>query len=316
MCTVAIRALTGDDRYHGMGEHPKRIGPFRVLRSVGRGGIAEVFLAVAHGASGFERKVALKVLLPELQGDGDHERVLVDEARLAAGLRHQNLVSVDDLGVSDGVWWARMEWVDGADLASLLDGGPLPPALALMVAEEIARALAFLHAARDDAGRPLGLVHRDVSPANVMVSRAGEVKLGDFGIAKATVLREVTDVGARKGKWAYMSPEQVAGAPVTDASDRFSLGIVLCELLTGSRPFDDVSPLLTMERIRACEPPTLPGLDDDLRDLAHAALSLDPAGRFGSTRAMYGALSAARARRPRVDAFDLAELVIDRVERR
>lgn len=299
-----------------MGDLPKRIGPFRIVRRAGRGGLAEVFIAVCHGASGFERTIALKVLLPELQGDGNFERVLIEEARLAAGLRHQNLVSVDDVGVSDGVWWVRMEAVIGTDLAAILTAGPLPAQLALYVAENIALALAFLHSARDASGRPRGLVHRDVSPSNVLVSLSGEVKLGDFGIAKSTVLREVTNVGVRKGKWAYMSPEQVTGAQVTDASDRFSLGIVLCELLTGARPFDDVSPLLTMDRIRACEPPALSTIDPDLAALIHTALSRAPTDRFASTRAMHDAICAARHRRPSVCAFDLAEWVTAHTENR
>src|SRR5262249_21211415 len=194
---------------------PQRIGPYRVLERLGAGGMAEVFLAVAYGASGFEKRIAIKTVLPELRGEGDFERFLIEEARLGARLQHRNLVGVHELGVDAGTYYVRMAYVDGADLASLLRGEPLDPALALLISEEVTLALEYVHGFRDEAGRPLGLVHRDVSPANILVSRAGDVKLADFGVAKATLLLEVTRANVRKGKYAYMAPEQVAGDRLT-----------------------------------------------------------------------------------------------------
>jgi serine/threonine protein kinase len=290
---------------------PRQVGPFRIVRRLGAGALAEVFLAVAYGASGFERRVALKVLRPELQGDGDAERVLLDEARLAGRIQHRNVVGVHDVGAAGGLVWVRMDWLDGGDLATLTAGAPMPEGLALYVAHELALALAWLHQLPDDDGRPLGLVHRDVSPHNVLVSRAGEVKLGDFGIAKATLHREDTQSGVRKGKYGYMSPEQVQAAPLSAASDRFALGVTLCELLTGARPFDGEGPLDTMERIRDAAPPALPGLAPDLRALVHACLAQSPAAR-PTADALCDALAQALAARPPVDARHLGAWVTAR----
>ncbi len=271
--------------------------------------MAEVFLAVAHGASGFEKRVALKMLLPELQGDGEFERILIDEARRAAGFSHRNLVGVHDLGCVDGTYFVRMDWVDGADLAALLDGATLPAPIALLVAEELAHALAYLHSLTDDEGRALGLVHRDVSPSNVLVSRSGDVKLGDFGIAKATLLADATRGGVRKGKYAYMSPEQVTGASLTSASAQFALGIALFEALTGRRPYDADSPLETMERVRACAPLDLTALDADLSAIVARCLSRSPRDRFADMHALARTLSTARRTRAPVSFEDLARLV-------
>jgi eukaryotic-like serine/threonine-protein kinase len=284
---------------------PRQFGPYRLLRRLGHGGMAEVFLAVAHGASGFEKRVALKMLLPELQGDGEFERILIDEARRAAGFAHRNLVGVHDLGCVDGTYFVRMDWVDGADLATVLSAAPLAPNLALLVVEELAHALAYLHGLTDDAGRALGLVHRDVSPANVLLSRAGDVKLGDFGIAKATLLADATRGGVRKGKYAYMSPEQVTGSPLTSASDQFALGITLHESLTGRRPYDADSPLETMERVRACAPIDLTALDTDLAAIIARCLARAPRDRFADMTALARTLSTARRTRPPATLEDL-----------
>lgn len=284
---------------------PRQFGPYRLLRRLGHGGMAEVFLAVAHGASGFEKRVALKMLLPELQGDGEFERILIDEARRSAGFAHRNLVGVHDLGCVDGTYYVRMDWVDGADLATVLSAAPLAPNLALLVVEELARALAYLHGLTDDAGRALGLVHRDVSPANVLLSRSGDVKLGDFGIAKATLLADATRGGVRKGKYAYMSPEQVTGAPLTSASDQFALGITLHETLTGRRPYDADSPLETMERVRACAPIDLTALDTDLAAIIARCLARAPRDRFADMTALARTLSTARRTRPPATLEDL-----------
>ena len=181
--------------------------------------MAEVYLAQTFGASGFEKAVALKVLRPELRDNARLQRLLIEEARLGARLSHRNLVGVHDLGVDRGVYHVRLDLVDGPDLGRVLHRrGTVPTAVALLVTEEVALALHYLHRAEDDRGRPLGLVHRDVSPANVLLSKEGEVKLADLGVAKATLLADITRAGVLKGKYAYMSPEQVAGDPLSAAS--------------------------------------------------------------------------------------------------
>jgi serine/threonine protein kinase len=196
-------------------ELPRQIGPFRVVRRLGVGGVGEVLLAVAHGAGGFEKRVALKVLREELRGDAEYERLLLEEARMAARFDHPNLVGVHDVGLSNGVYWVRMDWIDGGDLGALMGSGEeravVPEGVALAVAHGVSEALAYLHGLKDEAGRSYGLVHRDVSPTNVLIGKNGAVKLADFGLAKATRHREDTRAGVRKGKYAYMSPEQVRG---------------------------------------------------------------------------------------------------------
>ncbi len=275
-------------------ELPRRIGPFEVLAKVGQGGMAQVFKAKAFGASGFEKLVALKVLLPELVGEGAYERMFLEEAKLQARLSHRNLLAAHDLGISDGVPWVRLDWVDGASLDRLLLGARPPVPLALLVVEELAAGLEALHALVDDAGRPLGLVHRDVSPSNVLVAKNGDVKLADFGIAKATTMKDETRAGVRKGKYAYMSPEQVSNLVLTPASDQFALGATLAELLTGARPFEGATPLETMDRVRAAEPPALEGVGEDLRALVLRLVAKAPGDRFPNDAAMREAVTRAR----------------------
>jgi serine/threonine-protein kinase len=298
-------------------ELPRQIGPFRVLRRLGVGGVGEVLLAVAHGAGGFEKRVALKVLREELRGDPDYERVLLEEARMAARFEHPNLVGVHDVGVSNGVYWVRMDWVDGADLAALMASGaagsPMDEGVALAVAHGVCEALAYLHGLKDDAGRSYGLVHRDVSPTNVLMGRNGAVKLGDFGLAKATRHREDTAAGVRKGKYAYMSPEQVRGGVLGAASDQWAVGILLAEMITGRRPFDGEGPLETMERIREAAEPALAGMAEDVAAVVKRCVKRDAGERYAKTEALSAAVGALRARRAGSDARAVAEWVAERL---
>jgi serine/threonine-protein kinase len=296
---------------------PARLGPYRVLGLLGRGGMAEVLRAEAYGASGFVQEVALKMLLPELrEKDADVaglEKLLVEEARLGATLRHPNLVAVHDLGVDEGVYFVRMELVDGADLATLARGEPLSTPLALYVAEAVALALAYVHAATNERGLLRGLVHRDVSPQNVLVARHGHVKLGDFGIAKQTHASTSTQANLRRGKYAYMSPEQLARAPLSGASDQFGLGVMLHELLLGRRPFEGESPLVVIDKIRAAEPPDVRALPDDVAEVVLRCLAKDPRERFASTDALARTLGALRRMHPFFSPVDCAAWVEERL---
>jgi len=285
---------------------PRQLGPYRLVRRLGRGGMADVFVAHSFGASGFQRAVALKVLRPEHVGDGELERLLIEEARLGARLYHRNLVGVHDLGCEDGVYYVAMDWVDGADLRALL---PLAAPLAAHVMAEVALALAYVHAAADDAGRPLGLVHRDVSPKNILVSRSGEVKLGDFGVAKATMLADTTRANIRKGTYAYMSPEQVARAPIGAASDQFAAGVTLFELVTGRRPYEGASPLQTTDLILAAAPPDVSALPPQLAAITLRCLQQGPAARFPSAAALHVALIEAGRTLPAAGPLELATRV-------
>jgi serine/threonine-protein kinase len=295
-------------------ELPERIGPYRVVARLGAGGMAEVFLAHAYGASGFEKKIAIKRLLPELRGEPDLEKLLLEEARLGAMLSHECLIGIHELGVDRGIYFVRMDWIDGADLAALAAHEPMDPALALLVVERVTLALAYVHGSSDARGVPLGLVHRDVSPQNVLCSRSGEVRLGDFGIAKATQRADTTQANFRRGKYAYMSPEQVAKAPLAASSDQFGLGVMLHEMLTGARPYDGDSPLLTLDRIREAAPPDVRALAPDVAAIVLRCLRRDPSERFPTTEAALLALSEARRARPVVTALDLARWIAGRLD--
>jgi serine/threonine protein kinase len=272
---------------------PRAFGPYQLIEKLGQGGMAEVFKALAFGASGFEKTIVVKTLLSELRGEAQYERMFIEEARLHARLHHQNLVQVHELGIADGCYFVRLDWVDGADLASLAREQAMPEPLALWIADQLLLALDFVHRATDDGGRPLGLVHRDVSPANVLLSVEGEVRLADFGIAKATLLKDVTRAGVRKGKYAYMSPEQVTGRALSGASDQFALAVTLVELLTGARPFDGPTPLETMDRVREAERPELVGVRAELRGPLWRALAKDPGHRFETAEQFRASLGAA-----------------------
>ncbi len=269
-------------------ELPRPFGPFMLEKKLGQGGMAEVFRARVFGASGFEKLVVIKTLREELLGTPELERMFLEEARLQARLSHRNLVQAHDLGVTEGRPWVRLDFVDGVDLSAL--PLPLPGELARFIGVELALGLHALHEAKDEAGRELGIVHRDVSRKNVLLSKLGEVRLADFGIARATQLREQTRGGVRKGTWAYMSPEQVSGRPLTAASDQFSLATLLVELITGTRPFDGPTPLETMDRIREAAPPVLEGVAVEWVALLRRALAKDPRERFVSSRAMRAAI--------------------------
>ena len=212
-----------------------RFGRFELLARIGAGGAGEVLL-VADG----ERRLALKRMLPHFDG-AEAAATFEKEGALAARLVHRNVVQVLEHGHVGGVPYVLMELVDGKSLHALLRGvGKLPPGAAAFVVREACRALAYLHTAEDDEGRMLALVHRDVSPANLLISRGGEVKLCDFGIAKATAATGTRTVpGFVKGKLGYRSPEQEARAPLDGRSDVYAAGVVLFEALTGRRPRDD-----------------------------------------------------------------------------
>jgi serine/threonine-protein kinase len=290
---------------------PPRLGPYRVLSRLGAGGLCEVFLAEAYGASGFVRRVALKRLHESLSGEAELARALIREAQLGGLLRHRGLVQIHGLGVEDDRYYVVMEWIDGFDLASLLEAAPPPRPVALAIAGELAAALDYVHRARDLDGRPLGLVHRDLSAANVLMSREGEVKLTDFGLAKATLLADHSRGDIRKGTYAYMSPEQVAqeaGQPLTSSSDQFAFGILLAELCTGERPFDREGVLATMQAICDADLGAWPGLAELAeREPATAALLATAMARLPEAR--FASLGELRAElRGLGRAADLAEV--------
>lgn len=232
----------------------ERFGPYQVQKKIATGGMAEVYLARETGIAGFERTVVLKRILPEHRKNEDFVAMFLDEARLLGALSHPNIAQVFDVGEIDGAYYLVMEYVRGATLRTLIDKAVrrgmrgLPEKEALGIALQLAEALSYVHSRRDDNGRPLRIVHRDLNPANVIVSYDGAVKLIDFGIAKAATRRHETRVGIVKGTYGYMAPEQLtADVPLDLRADVFTLGIVLYEMCTGEHPFDgsDLVSMLT-----------------------------------------------------------------------
>jgi serine/threonine-protein kinase len=251
--------------------------------------MAEVFVGRRAGAHGFAKRFAIKRILPDLAKDQRFVSMFIDEARICAGLQHPNIVEVVDFGESQGELFMAMEYVDGVTLARLLrhvagkrSSFPIP--LAILIARDVLRGLSHAHLASDEHGRPLGLVHRDVSPGNVLISRMGEVKLADFGIVRGVTLDRRTDPGELKGKLGYMSPEQVIGAEVDPRSDVFAVGILLAEMLTACPLFAGRDELEVLTRIHEADLTTLErqgkSLPAELLDIARRALKRQPWDRF------------------------------------
>jgi eukaryotic-like serine/threonine-protein kinase len=209
-----------------------RFGKYQLVRRIGVGGMAEVYEAALLGPAGFSKRLALKLMLPKLSNQPDLVSMFIDEASIAASLDHPNIVAVYEFGESEGTYFMVMEYVDGWELAEVeqccLDARrPFPIPLAAFIVRELCRGLAYIH------GHERGIVHRDVSPHNVFISRLGHVKLADFGIAKAAARRTHTQAGHIKGKLAYLAPEQATGEPVTARTDVYAAGLILFELLAG-----------------------------------------------------------------------------------
>lgn len=267
-------------------------GQYELLRKVGTGGMGELFLARSEGLAGFQKLIVIKRLLPHLsQGRaGEHfVNMFLDEARLAARLNHPNVVQIYDLGQIDGLYYLAMEYVDGVDLRRYLRRGQeeaqaLPLQHAVKIASFLCEALHYAHELRDESGQALNLVHRDVSPHNVLVSFDGAVKLTDFGIAKARTQVVKTQVGVLKGKLRYMSPEQAQEKTVDRRADLFALGILLYEMSSGKRPFDGVNEFDILERL--VEQPQVPlgqivaDFPVPLAEIIDKALQKDPADRY------------------------------------
>ena len=280
---------------------PAPFGKYYLLERINVGGMAEVFRAKAFGVEGFERLVAVKRILPNIAEDKEFIRMFIEEAKLAVQLNHANIAQIFDLGVVDGAYYIALEHIHGRDLRGMFDrcrqlGEPMPVAQACFVVMKLCEGLDYAHNKRDQSGRELHLVHRDVSPQNVLVSFEGEVKVIDFGIAKAAGKGSKTQAGILKGKFGYMSPEQVRGIPIDRRSDVFSCGIVLYELLTGERLFVGESDFSTLEKVRNVEilPPSTYNrrIPDELERIVLKALAKDPEERYQNAIDLHDELQA------------------------
>jgi serine/threonine protein kinase len=303
-------------------------GPYRLVDRIAVGGMAEVFKAKLKGVEGFEKTVAIKRILPHLSDNKEFVDMFVDEAKMVAGLTHPSIVQIFDLGRIDKSYYIAMEYVHGRDLRTILKrakdkGLRMPLDLCLRVAGQVCSALEYAHRKKDDRGRAMQIVHRDVSPQNILISFEGQVKLTDFGIAKAATKASNTDRGALRGKLLYMSPEQAWGKAMDRRSDLFSLGIVLYEMITDQKPFLGVGTEMSiLEAVRQCriEPPRkvnsrVPGTLDAV---VMKALARDPDQRYQDAGEMHRALDKVVSERQPPSASDLArfvEVLFDRHER-
>ena len=279
---------------------PPRLGRYEILSRLGAGGMAEVFLARRTGAAGFEKKVALKRLNAHSGDNPAMIRGLINEAHLVARLSHPNLIQVFELEEIDGTYCMVMEYVDGATLEDVLNrcrftGIPLPKGLLVHIIMEVCSGLHYAHQARSDDGEPLHLIHRDIKPSNIMITTAGRVKLMDFGIARSTSNPYQTTHTSVKGTLCYMSPEQLAGEnPLEPTSDLFSLGVVLYEMATLERLFDDTNLIkLAADIQRGLQEPAaerLRGVFPELVPIVERLLTCDPRDRYPDAQSLMIAL--------------------------
>ena len=292
---------------------------YRVRQKIASGGMAEVFRAESAGLEGFKKTVAIKRVLPQLAEKKQFIGMFLDEARVSAHLSHSNCVQVFDVGVGDNTFFIVMEYVDGTDLKSVIEyyrrhQAQIPLEEACLISVRILEGLAYAHELTDASGKPLHIVHRDMSPPNVLITRYGEVKIVDFGLAKANSQLEKSEPGIIKGKFGYLSPEVALGQVADPRTDIFAVGIILWEMLAGRRLFFGDTDLETVRQVQAARIPPLhqynPEISLELDRVVARALARDPANRYQSARDFGRDLNAILfgARRP-VSSFEIAELV-------
>lgn len=268
---------------------PIAFGKYLLIEHIATGGMAEVFKAKSFGFGGFEKIVAIKKIHPHLSIDQEFVNMFIDEANIASNLTHQNIVQIFDLGKIEDSYFIAMEYIDGITLEKFIEM-ELPPIekilLSCYIIRETARALNYAHRKKTSDGKPLHIVHRDISPQNILLSGEGSVKLTDFGIAKALLRVSKTEPGITKGKYPYMSPEQVMGKPIDHRSDIFSLSVLFYEMLTGKPAFWGETEFEIMESIKKCEyqlPRKLNKLiPEELEQILIKGMQKSPAQRFDS----------------------------------
>jgi serine/threonine protein kinase len=305
---------------------------YRVTERIDAGGMAEVFRGVAESLQGFKKNVAIKRILPHLTKNKKFISMFLDEARLSLHLQHANIVAVFDIGqappdgANPGAYFIVMEFVEGSNLKGVIDshrrqGRRVRVAHTLYLMMEVCKGLAYAHDVADETGRPLNIVHRDISPPNILMSRNGEVKLVDFGLAKATSQLEQTDPGVVKGKFSYLSPEAAWGKEVDRRADIFAVGIILYEMLTGKRLFYGETDYQTVELVRQAHVPSMsaqnPEVDAELEAVVRRALARDPEQRFQSAGELQDALAHYLfSHNLKVTSRDIAQLVQETIRER
>ncbi len=274
-------------------------GKYRLIKKIAVGGMAEIYYARMSGPSGFQKDLVVKKVLPALASQKDFIDMFADEARIVARMNHPNIVQVFDFGNIEGQYYIAMEYVNGRDLRQVIDrhkaiGRPMDAQFALAVARDVAKALQYAHSMTDEHGKPLGIIHRDVTPKNILISFQGAVKLTDFGVAKARARITHTRTGVLKGKFAYMAPEQVMGRQIDHRMDLFSLSTVLWETLSLQRLFKGDSEAEILGRLLH---QTIPSIRDFctehsecIQGILNEGLAKDPDLRFQSAGEMVMAI--------------------------
>lgn len=269
---------------------PKPFGKYFLIEKLAIGGMAEIYKAKTFGVDGFEKLLAIKKILPHYSADKEFIAMLTDEAKLVVRLSHTNIVQIYDLGKVGDDYYISMEFIDGLNLREVINRGKelgekIPLSICLYIISEVAKGLDYAHSKRNDQGEPLHIVHRDISPQNILISFEGETKIVDFGIAKAAMNVSHTTSGILKGKVTYMSPEQALGKPVDAQTDIFSAGLLLYELITGERLFTGDSHLEILKKIRTTQisQSTLPtSVSEPIRPILSQALAYQSKNRFNT----------------------------------
>lgn len=292
---------------------------YRVVEKIAAGGMAEVFRAESAGLEGFKKTVAIKRVLPHLSEKKQFINMFLDEARISAHLAHSNCVQVFDIGIGDNAFFIVMEYVDGSDLKGVIEyrrkrGLPFPVEEACLICVRICEGLAYAHEAVDSNDEPLHIVHRDMSPPNVLITKHGEVKIVDFGLAKANTQLEKSEAGIIKGKFAYLSPEAARGEDVDARTDIFAVGIILWEMLSGRRLFIGDNDLETVRMVQRAQVPSIrklnPQVSVELETVLMRSLTSKPEDRYATARDFGRDLNNILYRVGRaVSSFDIAQLV-------
>ncbi len=296
---------------------------YTITERLDHGGMAEVFRGVSESISGFKKNVAIKRVLPNLTKNEKFVAMFLDEARLSLNLQHANIVQVFDISKTpDNAYFLVMEFVDGCNLKAIIErqkqkNRRVEVAQSIYMMIECCKALQYAHSLEHpETNEPLGIVHRDISPPNILLSKNGEIKLVDFGLAKANSQIESTDPGVVKGKFSYLSPEAASGLPVDHRADIFAVGILLWELFTGRRLFFGETDYQTVELVRQAKVPSLaahnPEIEAELEGVVRKALAKDPDDRYSSAADLAEALAQYLfSRRMKVTARDISTLVKD-----
>jgi len=294
-----------------------RIGPYVLHKKVARGGMAELFLADYVRRDGFKRKVAIKRILPHLAGNQDFIKMFTREARLAALLQHPNIVQIFDYGKIENAYFIAMEYIDGKNLGEIIAAlkKGLPIDKAIFIISRICKGLDYSHTKRDEnTGEPFHIVHRDISPQNLLISYQGEVKISDFGISKAKSEPSLTQAGVVKGKMAYLSPEQALGESIDHQADIYALGLVFYETLTGKRVYrfsSDVDAIRSIPKMDI-EPVSnlVPEVHENLNRIVMKCLEKQKDLRYQSVSALYDDLTTfKKERKITFGASDLADFM-------